>query len=83
MRHCNHTIVVQPGRPPVVVGPVVRLFLYSVKFVCGEQKEDCCGCTPVRPGRYSTEINIHNPGEKEAPVLKRVIPLVVAGQCRV
>ncbi len=72
--------VVQPGRPPVVVGPSeFKRFLYSVKFLCGEQKEDCCACGPVRPGRYSTEINIHNPGAKAAPVLKRVIPLVVAG----
>jgi len=72
--------VVQPGRPPVVIGPVdFRLFVYSVKFLCGEQKDDCCGCAPVRPGRYSTEINIHNPSSKQAPVLKRAIPLVLAG----
>ncbi len=72
--------VVQPGRPPVVIGPRdFKLFIYSVKFLCGEQKEDCCGCSPMRPGHYSTEINIHNSGAKEAPVLKRVIPLVLAG----
>jgi hypothetical protein len=72
--------IVQPGRPPVVMGPVeFRLFLYSVKFICGEQKDDCCGCAPVRPGRYSTEINIHNYHGKEAPVLKRGIPTVLAG----
>jgi len=70
----------QPGRPPVVVGPTnFQLFVYSVKFVCGEQKDDCCGCAPVRPGRYSTEINIHNWQEKTAPVHKRAIPLVLAG----
>ena len=73
-------VIAQPGRPPVVVGPAdFRLFLYSVKFICGEQKDDCCGCAPVRPGRYSTEINIHNYQGKEAPVLKRGIPLVLAG----
>ncbi len=72
--------VVQPGRPPVVIGPRdFKLFLYSVKFLCGEQKQDCHGCSPMRPGHYSTEINIHNSGAKEAPVLKRVIPLVLAG----
>ena len=72
--------VTQPGRPPVVIGPRdFKLFIYSVKFLCGEQREDCCGCSPVRPGHYSTEINIHNPEAKEAPVLKRAIPLVVAG----
>lgn len=71
----------QPDRPPVVVGPRdVKIFAYSVKFVCGEQrKEECGGCAPVRPGRYSTEINIHNPEAKEALVLKRAIPLVLAG----
>jgi hypothetical protein len=69
----------QPGRPPVVIVPPVRIFIYSVKYVCGVQKDDCCGCAPVRPGRYATEINIHNPGEKEVLVGKRVIPLVTAG----
>jgi hypothetical protein len=73
-------VVVQPERPPVViVSPDFRLFVYSVKFICGEQKDDCCGCSPVQPGRYATEINIHNPEEKNAPVLKRSIPLVLAG----
>ncbi len=72
--------IVQPGRPPVVIGPIrFTLFAYSVKFVCGVQKDDCCGCAPVRPGRYATEINIHNAGERPAAVLKRVIPLVLAG----
>src|SRR3984893_14914744 len=72
--------IVQPGRPPVVVGAVdFKLFVYSVKFLCGEQKDDCCACGPVRPGRYATEINIHNSGSAQAPVLKRAIPLVLAG----
>jgi hypothetical protein len=53
--------------------------VYSVQFLCGEQKDECCGCTPVRPGRYSTEVNIHNWHAKEAPVVKRAIPLVLAG----
>jgi hypothetical protein len=70
----------QPGRGTVVVKtPEFRLFVYSVKFVCGEQKDDCCRCAPVVPGRYSTEINILNPHDKLAAVGKRVIPLVLAG----
>jgi hypothetical protein len=70
----------QPGRGTVVVKtPEFRLFVYSVKFVCGEQKDDCCRCAPVVPGRYSTEINILNPHNKLAAVGKRVIPLVLAG----
>ena len=72
--------IVQPGRPPIIIVPTnFRVFVYSVKFVCGEQKEDCCGCAPVRPGCYSTEINIHNYQNREAPVVKRGIPLVLAG----
>jgi hypothetical protein len=72
--------IVQPGRPVVVIRPLEhRLFVYSVKFLCGEQKEESCACAPVRPGRYATEINIHNPTSTQAPVLKRAIPLVLAG----
>jgi hypothetical protein len=54
-------------------------FVYSAKFICGQQKDDCCRSTPVVPGRYSTEINILNPHDKLAAVGKRVIPLVLAG----
>ena len=63
----------------VIRVPIFRVFVYSVKFLCGEQKDDCCACGPVRPGRYATEINIHNPGLTQAPVLKQVIPLALAG----
>jgi hypothetical protein len=67
----------------VVVTPAdFKLFIYGVKFVCGVQTgggENDCGCAPVRPGSYSTEINILNPTGKEAPVLTRPVPLVVAG----
>jgi hypothetical protein len=72
--------IVQSGRPPVVIRPpLFVLFVYSVPFVCGEAKDDCCSCAPVRSGRYSTEINIHNPGSTQAPVIKGIIPLVMAG----
>jgi hypothetical protein len=70
----------QPGRPPVVVRPkTFQIYVYSVKFVCGIQAEDCCGCAPIRPGRYSTEINLLNASEKEAAVVKGIIPIVLAG----
>jgi hypothetical protein len=76
-------VIGQPGRPPVTVRPADRrLFLYSVTFLCGEQKGDCCGCSPVRPGHYATEINIHNFSDRDAPVIKRVIPLVLSGAVR-
>ena len=51
---------------------------YSVKFVCGTQHESC-GCSPVRPGRYATQISIHNYSNDRVTVRKRFIPLVLAG----
>ncbi|MUI15039.1 hypothetical protein GJV26_21595 [Massilia dura] len=51
---------------------------YSVKFVCGTQPE-ACGCSPVRPGRYATQISIHNYGQEAVTVRKRFIPVVLAG----
>lgn len=73
----------QPGRPAVTIGPKeLRLFIYSVSFLCGEQNDDCCTCAPVQPGRYATEVNLHNLSDRLAPVLKRVIPLVLVGAVR-
>ena len=73
----------QPGRTVVAVGPSDRrLFLYSVTFVCGEHRGDCRGCAPVRPSRYATEISIHNFSDRDATVIKRVIPLVLSGAVR-
>lgn len=51
---------------------------YSVKFVCGTQHESC-GCAPVRPGGYATQISIHNHSNEPVGVRKRFIPLVLAG----
>lgn len=51
---------------------------YSIKFVCGTHKEGC-GCTPVRPGQYATQICIHNYSGAMVEVRKRFIPLVLAG----
>ncbi len=52
---------------------------YSVKFVCGTQQEEGCHCTPVRPGQYATQINIHNYSGETVEVRKRLIPVVLAG----
>jgi hypothetical protein len=54
-------------------------FVYSAKFICGEQPDCGCDCAPVQPGRYATEINIHNFGIKEVAIRKRFIPVVLAG----
>jgi hypothetical protein len=61
-----------PACPP-------RELVYAVKFVCGEQPACGCACTSVQPGRYATEINIHNYGTKEVVIGKRFIPVVLAG----
>jgi hypothetical protein len=62
-----------------VTVPACPRFVYSAKFVCGEQPDCGCNCAPVQPGRYSTEINIHNYGIKEVHIAKRFIPIVLAG----
>jgi hypothetical protein len=54
-------------------------FIFSAKFICGEQQTRGCECTPVQPGRYATEINIHNYGIREVAIQKRFIPVVLAG----
>ena len=51
---------------------------YSVKFVCGTQ-EAGCGCAPVRPGQYATQISIHNHSGETVEVRKHLIPVVLAG----
>jgi hypothetical protein len=64
-------ITIPPCRP--------KLFVYSVKFICGVQAECGCECASVQPGRYATEINIHNYSSKEVAILKRFVPVVLAG----
>jgi len=54
-------------------------FVYAAKFICGEQPACGCECASVLPGRYATEINIHNYGIKEVAIQKRFIPVVLAG----
>lgn len=76
-------VIGQPGRPGVAVGAAeIKLYVWSVPFVCGEQADECCRCAPVRPGRYATEINTHNLSDRPAPILKRIVPLVLAGAVR-
>lgn len=72
--------IAQPGRPPIVVSsPPGKFFRYVVKFLCGTSHADPCCEAPVRPGVYATEINILNPGPREARVRKHVVPLVLVG----
>jgi hypothetical protein len=54
-------------------------FVYSIKFVCGAQEECDCECVPVRPGRYATEVNIHNCTTNDVNLVMQFVPLVLAG----
>ncbi|MDV7402404.1 hypothetical protein RZS08_63875, partial [Arthrospira platensis SPKY1] len=65
-------------KPTRITIPACR-YSYSVKFVCGTQQDCECGCTPVRPGVYATEINIHNHKCRDAEVEKWLMPMVLAG----
>jgi hypothetical protein len=57
-----------------------QIFAYSVKVVCGKQTESgCCCVAGVRPGVYSTEVNIQNINLVTATVGKLVLPLINSG----
>ena len=71
--------VVVSKKVQITVPPCAPSFVYSVKFVCGVQPEHGCECGPVQPGKYATEINIHNYNNVDVRVEKRFIPVVFAG----
>lgn len=64
---------------PTTITLTACKYSYAVKFVCGTLDDSGCGCGPLRPGTYATEINILNPHCKAASIEKRVVPLVYAG----
>ncbi|GAA2460048.1 hypothetical protein GCM10010191_95560 [Actinomadura vinacea] len=66
------------AKPTSVTVPACK-YTYAVKFVCGTQADSKCGCAPVRPGIYATDINILNPQCKNATIEKHVVPLMYAG----
>ena len=54
---------------------------YAAKFVCGLQRPAAAGQVPpgepiLKPGNYASEINIHNPAYKDAPLRKKFLVLV-------
>jgi hypothetical protein len=73
----DHVVVAK--KPTKITIPKCR-YHYTVKFVCGvnEMKEE--GCSPVRPGRYATEINIYNGHCSNAVIEKHVVPVVLKGE---
>jgi hypothetical protein len=70
--------VVAKKEVKITVPPCPSAFIYSAKFICGDQPSCGCECTPVQPGRYATEINIHNHGLKPVEIQKRFVPVVLA-----
>lgn len=65
-------------KPTKITIPKCR-YHYVVKFVCGAVR-DGEACSPVRPGRYATEINIYNGHCSEAEIRKSVVPVVLQGE---
>lgn len=59
------------------------LWSYAAKFVCGQQaplNQGATGEPVVKPGNYATDINIHNPGYRSAPLRKKFLILAENGQ---
>jgi hypothetical protein len=90
---CRNTVQVFSGTLDVLIDGVVsvskkvqitvpacksKAACYSVKFICGN-KEESCGCAPVRPGQYATQISIHNYSSETVKIHKRIIPVVLTG----
>jgi hypothetical protein len=71
--------VVVATKPTKITIPKCR-YHYVVKYVCGVNDVPAEGCSPVRSGRYSTEINIYNGYCSEAVIEKHVIPVVLKGE---
>jgi len=72
--------VVVAQKPVEIKVPACKpVHSYSVKFVCGTQSACPCDYTPVRPGTYATEINIHNYHGVDVELEKQFLPVVFAG----
>src|SRR5688572_20953086 len=67
-----------PPLQPFEIVPVrPRNLVYAAKFLCGDLQPDNPPqpAGPVRPGRYSTAINIHNPNRREVEFIKKAVLL--------
>jgi hypothetical protein len=73
----DHVVVAR--KPTKITIPKCR-YHYVVKFVCGVNEQASEGCSPLRSGRYATEINIYNGHCSEAVIEKRVTPVVLRGE---
>ncbi len=71
--------VVVAKKPTKITIPKCR-YHYTAKFVCGLNETSDERCSPLRPGRYATEINIYNGHCSAAVIEKHVVPVVVKGE---
>lgn len=66
-------------KPTKITIPKCR-YHYVAKFVCGLNEVSDERCSPVRRGRYSTEINIYNGHCSKAVIEKHITPVVLKGE---
>ena len=66
-------------KPTKITIPKCR-YHYVAKIVCGLNRMEEEGCSPVRPGRYATEINIYNGHCSNAVIEKHFVPVVLKGE---
>jgi hypothetical protein len=55
--------------------PFRHRYVYAAKFLCGELKASPKLEGPVRPGSYSTAINVHNPHSHPVAFAKKAVLL--------
>jgi hypothetical protein len=68
--------VVVAKKVVTITVPACERYSYSVKFLCGVQKESDLG---IRQGIYATDINIHNHHNDEVRVKKYMLPTIIRG----
>lgn len=73
----DHVIVAK--KPTKITIPKCS-YHYVAKFVCGANESPDDKCSPVRSGRYATEINIYNGHCSDAVIEKHFTPLVLKGE---
>lgn len=60
--------------------PARHAFEYAAKFICGLQKDP--DDSRLMPGRYGTEINVHNPGTRKVTFFKKLALTFPPGEQR-
>lgn len=70
------------SKPVTMTVPRCTQWSYAIKLVCGVAREGEPEGTPVRPGTYTTEVNILNYHDMAVTVRKCVYPLIYEGEVR-